>query len=399
MQLLMKFTGTTGHSARLSQSLAQQISLFALMVGLWGLNLFPVQRAELVLTASAVVSPQRLASLQMLSKQSDLANKSIRWVHYQRDTRRPSGESQVTGLEHIILRLGVCSGVSAEQIQTELERLTLPTVELESTHKDQSELRAQRWRLATIKHQMALFELDRSREKHAIQEVGSSDQDQALGSTEASTKATVVVHRKLNAQLQQEPLEKTPDPAIHRKTWQWLASDYDRSVKRIEQIESQIQQTTARASGTLAMTGSPRLGVLSSPASIAHCLSVAAFCGLACLGLVMVLRIPRFASGKYLRASRPKNTTISLDTMGLRNFGTILIQGESATNIPLVQEPLVPTSKSIADRQILQTRRLVDALLMVWVVCFSIRFLIDGNWRELLFTAPLSAFSSIVFGV
>lgn len=399
MQLLMKFMSTAGHTSKVSQSLGQQMSLFGLLIGLWGLNLFPVQRAELVLTASAVVSPQRLASLQMLSKRSDLANESIRWVHYQRDTRRASGESQVTGLEHVILRLGVYSGASAEQIQTALERLTLPVVELESTHKDLSDLRAQRWRLATIKHQMALFELDRAREIHAIQETVPLDQDEVAGSEDLPTKATAVLYRKSNAGPERVLQTKSSDTSSHQKTWQLLVSDLDRHVKKIQEIEDQIRQTTAQASGTIEMTGSPRVGVSSTPASISHCISVAAFSGLACLGLVVVLRVPGFISSKYPRKESLKKATSWLDEMGLRNFGTIPIRGVSTTDISVAMEPQVQTSKSVMDRQILLTRHLVDALLMAWVVCFSIRFLTDGNWRELLFTAPLSAFSSIVFGV
>ena len=37
--------------------------------------------------------------------------------------------------------------------------------------------------------------------------------------------------------------------------------------------------------------------------------------------------------------------------------------------------------------------------LWTWVGLFLVRFLSDANWRELLFNAPLAAFSSIVLGV
>ena len=407
MQLLMKFMGTAGRSAKPSQSLGQQLSLFALLIGLWGMNLFPVQRAELVFTSKAIVSPQRLSSLQTLSKRSDLVHDSIRWVHYQRDTKRPTGAPQNAGLVHVTLRLGVGSGVSTEQIQKELERLTLPSLEPESTQKYQSDLRAQRWKLATLKHQMALFELDRAREKHAILETAQaelgpenrSDQDEASGTGELPTKATAVVHRKINADLEQQPLQKPEDPATHQKTWQCLTGDLDRCDKRISEIEALIRQATAEASGTIALTGSPRVGVFSSPASISHCMSVAAFAGLGSLGLVMVLRAPRSASRKNPRAGRSKSATSMLDELGLKNFGMISIDEIPTRQIPMVHEPQVPSTKSLGDRQIQMVRRLVDVLLLAWVVCFTGRFLTDGNWRELLFTAPLSAFSSILFGV
>jgi hypothetical protein len=37
--------------------------------------------------------------------------------------------------------------------------------------------------------------------------------------------------------------------------------------------------------------------------------------------------------------------------------------------------------------------------LWTWVGLFLVRFFSDANWRELLFNAPLAAFSSIVLGV
>jgi hypothetical protein len=40
-----------------------------------------------------------------------------------------------------------------------------------------------------------------------------------------------------------------------------------------------------------------------------------------------------------------------------------------------------------------------ERMLAVWIVCFVLRYLLDPPWRELLFQAPLAAFSSILFGV
>ncbi|MFM8396564.1 MAG: hypothetical protein ACKOAH_01940, partial [Pirellula sp.] len=158
-----------GRSHQSGDTFVQQVALFALMVGLWSLNLFPIQRAEPVLTASALVSEPRLPSLQRVSQQRNIQSDSIRWVHYQRDLRRASQQSQSNDLHHIQLRLGIRSNASFQQIQKELDRLTEPTIESEGQASDQVQLRAERWRLKTIEHQMARFELDRTREEQALE--------------------------------------------------------------------------------------------------------------------------------------------------------------------------------------------------------------------------------------
>ena len=389
--------------------MAKQLALFGLMTALWALNWFPIQRAEKILLATAVVSGQRLPSLQRLSKQVRLPSDSIRWVHYTRDLRRSSGDNAVGGLEHIYLRLGVLSGASYEQIQRELVRLTEPSPESLQVPRDLSAVRSERWKLATIEHQMAVFELDRAREKNS-QRLNSqqddsqrlnSQQDESSGDQAASTRASAVVYRKLNAQTEAEPASQVP----HQATWEALRTKFDQSAKRIEGFESQLAKQRLEASGTIAITGSPRMGVMSTKASVPETLCVIAFAAISCFGLSFCLRrqMPTRLSGpRGQSAPRGIDSATMLNRMGMQHLGSIAIEVPSEISIGTasrVTESADAKSSGLSDiKRIWVTRRIVDVLMVVWLGLFAFRFLSDANWRELLFSTPLSAFSSMLLG-
>ena len=379
--------------------MAKQLALFGLMTALWALNWFPIQRAEKILSATAVVSGQRLPSLQRLSKQVRLSSDSIRWVHYTRDLRRSAGDNAVGGIEHIYLRLGVLSGASYEQIQRELVRLTEPSTESFQAPRDLIEVRSERWKLATIEHQMAIFELDRAREKNSQQD--DSQRYESSGDQDASTKASAVVYRKLNAQTESEPASQVP----HQATWESLLTKFDQSAKRIEGFESQLAKQRLEASGTIAITGSPRMGVMSTRASVPETLCVIAFTTISCFGLSFCLRrqVPtRLTGPRGPRVPRGVDSATMLNRMGMQHLGSIAIELPSEISIGAANRvPEFASAKSpgLSDiKRIWVTRRIVDALMVVWLGLFAFRFLSDANWRELLFSTPLSAFSSMLLG-
>ena len=384
--------------------MAKQLALFGLMTALWALNWFPIQRAEKILSATAVVSGQRLPSLQRLSKQVRLSSDSIRWVHYTRDLRRSAGDNAVGGIEHIYLRLGVLSGASYEQIQRELVRLTEPSTESFQAPRDLIEVRSERWKLATIEHQMSLFELDRAREKNSQRDDSQQDdsqRDESSGDQDSSTKASAVVYRKLNAQTESEPASQVP----HQATWESLLTKFDQSAKRIEGFESQLAKQRLEASGTIAITGSPRMGVMSTRASVPETLCVIAFTTISCFGLSFCLRrqVPtRLTGSRGPIVPRGVDSATMLNRMGMQHLGSIAIELPSEISIGAAnQAPEFASAKSpgLSDlKRIWVTRRIVDALMVVWLGLFAFRFLSDANWRELLFSTPLSAFSSMLLG-
>ena len=384
--------------------MAKQLALFGLMTALWALNWFPIQRAEKILSATAVVSGQRLPSLQRISKQVRLSSDSIRWVHYTRDLRRSAGDNAVGGIEHIYLRLGVLSGASYEQIHRELVRRTEPSPESFQASRDLSEVRSERWKLATIEHQMALFELDRAREKNSQRDDSQQDdsqRDESSGDQDSSTKASAVVYRKLNAQTESERASQVP----HRATWESLLTKFDQSAKRIEGFESQLAKQRLEASGTIAITGSPRMGVMSTRASVPETLCVIAFTTISCFGLSFCLRrqVPvRLTGPRGPRGPRGVDSATMLNRMGMPHLGSIAIELPSEISIGAanrVSEFASAKSPGLSDiKRIWVTRRIVDALMVVWLGLFAFRFLSDANWRELLFSTPLSAFSSMLLG-
>ncbi|MCY3007173.1 MAG: hypothetical protein NTV29_14510 [Planctomycetota bacterium] len=386
--------------------MAKQLALFGLMTALWALNWFPIQRAEKILSARAVVSSQRLPSLQRLSKQIKLPSESIRWVHYSRDLRNASESTALGGIEHIYLRLGVLSGSSSEQIQRELERLTEPSLESLQVPSDQNQLRSERWKLATLEHQMAIFELDRSRERNS--QTADLLGDEVSRVQAASTKASAVVYRKLNSETQlnsETPLQATTPPGQpqhgpHQTTREGLLSELDQSTKRIKGLESQLARKRLEASGTIAITGAPQMGVMSTRASVAQSVCVVAFAAMSCLGLSFCLRkkVPQ-----ELAKPAGMDSVAMLNRMGLSHFGSIAmaVPPEIALDAMRPASLFASTKTSgLSDlKRIGITRRLVDVLMVGWVGLFAFRFLSDANWRELLFSTPLSAFSSMLLGV
>jgi hypothetical protein len=270
--------------------------------------------------------------------------------------------------------------------------------------RDLSAVRSERWKLATIEHQMAVFELDRAREKNSQQDDSqrlNSQQDESSGDQATSTRASAVVYRKLNAQTETEPASQVP----HQATWEALLTRFDQSAKRIEGFESQLAKQRLEASGTIAITGSPRMGVMSTKASVPETLCVIAFAAISCFGLSFCLRreVPTRLSGpRGQSAPRGIDSATMLNRMGMQHLGSIAIEVPSEISIGTasrVTESADVKSSGLSDiKRIWVTRRIVDVLMVVWLGLFAFRFLSDANWRELLFSTPLSAFSSMLLG-
>lgn len=379
------------------ESMVQRLGFFALLIALWALNLFPVQTAQQVLTANALVSSQRFANLQTVARTPAIDSDSIRWIYYQRDFKRVSHSASSKGIEHVVLRLGVDTRATLEGIQKELERLT-DTKDTISSPSEQGELRAERWRLATLEHQVALFELDRSREKQSL--VEELQEDQAVGAQHSATKARVVNHRSIQSdsigQESQELVDRTDESSLNQKTWETLQRELEHSKSRISEIQVGIEQSKMRSLGAIALTGSPRIEVISSKASASHAVCVAAFTLFSCVGLVMFLR-DSFAS-RPMEIPR-RHLSQSLDDIGIRCLGEIILEGSESIPEHVSDVPHSDVSLQRQRRRIAFVGRLSDGLLLAWLAMFGLRFVSDANWRELLFSAPLSAFSSMAFGV
>lgn len=421
MRLFSKsIDGTMELDTKRPGTMFKPLSLFALLIALWAMNLFPIQRAEKVLTATALVSSPRFATLQSLSRASQLDSDSIRWVYYQRESKLISHPSVGKGHEYILLRVGVRASATAERVQSELERLTQASEHTPANQHEQIALRAERWRLATLEHQMGLFELDRMREKHAQlaglpedlhQEAGqdlaadhSVAQDQAVGSLQSPTKGRTVTHRKLGVDMpvvahlgsESQSASQPADSSANQKTWDWLQSAAQECKRRIGGIQLSIEQSKQQSLGTIALSGAPRIEVLSSKASFSHAICVVAFAMLSCIALMLFIKDP--ATQRPIETAR-RTLSQTLDGLGIPSLGVISIVQSCDSQEASIGSPTTKVRTKYLRSRATVIGRLSDGLLIAWVSVFILRFLVDSNWRELLFSAPLSAFSSMVIGV
>lgn len=440
-------------------SLGKHFVLFGFLLALWVANVFPVQRAEHVLQASAIVSSQRLLALQSLSRENLGDQSSVRWIRYARSTKAVARSRIESSVEHLHLEIGVRANAGLREIEQELERLTMPSNANERFSSESKRVRAERWRLVAIDHQMERFRLDRQREESSLAEATLA-KDEASDAVGKSNSAVTISFRKPlqgsgmgAAATASEANPRDTDRAGYsekswsskdQQTWQGLLTDRSQCLRCIESLEKQMLATQMHAAGTIALTGAPKYGVMSGRASVGNLISVLAMGGLCALVLGYILRSPvvqrrdnrrsKFELGRrnlqsecstvgsldWKQAERdPIATRMTqhkipcLGTIEMR-LNTQVDSGATcnAMQVPdaesVVDNEVCTVSLSVSKDRIRAQKRQFNAIaiekinswvLWSWVVLFAFRFATDPNWRELLFNAPLAAFSSVVLGV
>jgi hypothetical protein len=448
-------------------TLGKHLVLFGFLLAIWSANMFPVQRAEHVLQATAVVSPQRLTALQRLSSGDLPESRSLRWVRYSRASKHSTKTQLDASVEHILLELGVHANAGLREIEQELEQMTLVEDPNGSLSKGSKRIRADRWKLASIEHQVQRFRLDREREaiskaarltqtQNALADNATSDE--AL-STRSSTEnnsdvsAVTISFRQPSNSVVPDVTSSTTDEttwsAKDKQTWNALLASRTACIRSIENAEQKMQIARMQAAGTIAITGAPRYGVVSGYASLPHILSILALSTSGAIGLGFLLRSPSIlrtsTNARSVSRSADNGSQSSCDLQSqtpesqvpesqapeshstqshipskdfskllaghqIKHFGTIEIQSDSrhAKSLPSLLPAAadlnaLPTNDTRSTMRLARISRRVEQLnnwaLWSWVGLFLVRFLSDANWRELLFNAPLAAFSSIVLGV
>lgn len=466
-------------------TLGKHLVLFGFLLAIWSANMFPIQRAEHVLQATAVVSPQRLTALQRLSGGDLSESRSLRWVRYSRASKHSTKSQLDASVEHIFLELGVHAKAGLREIEQELEQLTLVDDPNDSLNDDAKRIRADRWKLASIEHQVERFRLDRDREAvskaarptptqddlandkladgNLVNDnlVNNTTSDEALPTARTPEKkkdvtaVTISFRQPSGAGLTDETNVSANEAAWSLKdkqTWNALLASRVACTRSIEAAEEKMRVARMQAAGTIAITGAPRYGVVSGYASIPHIISILVLSTTGAIGLAFLLRSP--SSRNTLKTSRRadrsaehgvefscdlqpqtpnsrvsatqartsqrsaseiRNSGIS-DLMAeqqIKCFGTIEVRNPLRDVDPVGSPARLPHEAEDTNRPRASDAR--DAIRMVriakrveqlnnwalwtWVGLFLVRFLSDANWRELLFNAPLAAFSSIVLGV
>lgn len=472
-------------------SLGKHLVLFGFLLSLWVANVFPVQRAEHVLQATAVVSPQRLIALQSMARGQLSDQSSVRWIRYARSAKAVARSRIESSVEHIHLEIGVRANAGLREVEQELERLTLPSNSIESLSDESKRVRSERWRLAAIDHQLERFRLDRQREGNWLAEATMA-KDESITTEQKSNQAVTVSFRKplLNsgATLGSNPtsnptsnqaadpsmseppanpngssaatedeVNRTADAADRsensekawsakdQQTWNALLTNRSQCLRCIESLEAQQRATQSQAAGTIALTGAPRYGVVSGQASIANLVSILSLSCFCAWMIGFLLRSPavqrrevgqaKVALRQFNRKEngRPadertwqrtdedpiavgmaKHKIPYLGTlkMNVSSKATVALSAAESWETPVSEKGgLEAASNSLASTS--SSNRTTAGLklstaaiekinswaLWSWVVLFAFRFLTDPNWRELLFSAPLAAFSSMVLGV
>ena len=67
-------------------TLGKHLVLFGFLLAIWSANMFPIQRAEHILQATASVSPQRLTALQRPSGRDLSYSRPLRWIRSSRSS-------------------------------------------------------------------------------------------------------------------------------------------------------------------------------------------------------------------------------------------------------------------------------------------------------------------------
>lgn len=461
-------------------SLGKHLVLFGFLLSLWVANVFPVQRAEHVLQATAVVSPQRLIALQSMARGQLSDQSSVRWIRYARSAKAVARSRIESSVEHIHLEIGVRANAGLREVEQELERLTLPSNSTESLSDESKRVRSERWRLAAIDHQLERFRLDRQREGNWLAEATIA-KDESITTEQKSNQAVTISFRKFLSNPASNPasdssMSEAPDNSnglsaaaedeINRtaaaaarsensekawsvkdqQTWNALLTNRSQCLRCIESLEAQQRATQSQAAGTIALTGAPRYGVLSGRASIANLVSIFSLSCFCAWMIGFLLRSPAVQRRKVGQAkvalrqlARKENGRRADERSWNRAGEDVIAVGMAKHNIPYIGtlrmnvgskatvalsavDNLVTTvseadcvetaSNSLASNSSPEDRTTVGLKLNAaviekvnswalwsWVALFGFRFVADPNWRELLFSAPLAAFSSMVLGV
>jgi hypothetical protein len=87
--------------------------------------------------------------------------------------------------------------------------------------------------------------------------------------------------------------------------------------------------------------------------------------------------------------------------LGVLATETAEIPGEASTDENRTSEDSTSGSRVRirAIQRLSVFSRWTDRILVAWLACFALRYVLDPLWRELLFQAPLSAFSCVLFGI
>lgn len=357
--------------------------LLALGIFLWGISLFPIQRADLVCECSVLVSPREHTKLSEFRGRSRDPSGLIGSLDC--EPRLSEGESDRVGSEsgevsvrRVKLRLGVGRRASAAELEEALAELTTfgmasqkPTVDAQRAY-----CRA-RWQLQVAEHALARFRLDCSRQGIELADPKDSRPFRLVSQSSATI---------------------GPETA---RLYDSLRSEIETARRGMEAAEQEMSMRERETRGVVTMSGTPRFamrgGSLARFRLALVLISTFGVLGVIALGWKRDRIRKRPAPTGFTRAELTK----MLDGLRIPYLGVIPLEGEAKSSADAAPRRLERRSpfRLYGLYRLSKWSRWSDRVLILWIACFVLRYLLDPPWRELLFHAPLAAFSSILFGV
>jgi len=434
---------------------------------LWLVNWLPIQAPTYVFLGNAVATQSRWNQLVLLSRTQVIDSEKIHWLDC-----TPAAESRVgspsSDLKVLKIRVGLKKAADFAFVEHEIEQLTRPSSNLDSTAPLRQAIREQRWRAEVVNHQIHRFQLDCERDGIAM-----SDLTAASSFRLASHQKRVVSSNALSPPPETENSlsgsERREITDEDRATGQQLAEMKTIHEGNIKRFESELEHLVAVSSGHFALTGAPKVSALPGKFSWTRSILAVTLAASLVVGITFGLprnlrrgihwlsKFPTKSTRKSGRSCTPphkatclneQSTTSkvgecfnesdvarTLERYSIAYWGRLSYEAPEKIALPsgialpstAITRPLneedgkeaqrivhdaAPRETALHLKSSARTNRfnqyswfmfdgasLGDTLLVAWLCVFVLRYGVDSVWRELLFKAPLAAFSSVLFGI
>ena len=408
---------------------------------LWGSNGLKIQQLEYRLTTNLAISQHRLPLLHRLAnrtKSSDsLSHMLFSRVEVQFDD---AGHSAANGSDLRSVRVNiVCNQHSdVREIELALNQLTTPSEESAECVVFEKQILKERWMLASNSHSIKRLEMDREREKVAIET--DRDASEMTASRNVDETESGSPFRLTSFGVRDDV--SAPQSGLMNSLLQLNQIRTD----NIESMTQTLSRLREKSKGFLSLTGSPRMDPIVKSITPFRFLVLSVLCALVWLllmgwlqpvrGSIALLRKqiptkPTAAKHETKRAAykddRSKSatelTSLGIDKTlhwlqkeGIPYLGSIQIalwpkpEKESNSNTVIlddVHERTTASSDNLIEdleltRQVRSLRflkRLSEGSIVLWLGLFAFRLIFDPLWRELVLVAPLAALSRIILGI
>jgi len=366
--------------------------LLGLGVFLWGISLLPIQRPLLVCECSVLVSPSEHAKLVEIGRESDLGSRSIDGLVCEplkgdKESVSNRGSEGELAVRRIQLYLGMVHRLTAAELERELTTLMSSRTSLVRPSLDiQRDMCHARWRLQVAEHALSRFRLDCGRRGIELPD-GKESSPFRLASRSSSSSGS-----------------------DGERLLESLCLEVDAARNNLENAERVSDQRQEENGAFFTLGSSPRFFMRGGPLDrmrfVILVLSIGSILGF----VAMHGNRRRSRNRSELVPATHQDLMKVLDRLRIAYLGVLSLEADDAiadaAEKSLTREATrsrLPRSRSLYrmlrlhDLSILG--RWSERLLMVWIACFVLRYLLDPPWRELVFQAPLAAFSSILFGV